>query len=329
MSSQPPTGQGSLDRRAIGVLILASALWGGALTGTEYALGGFDPFILLLIALAAATLALWVLLLIRGLRAPRSWLLPVVLGLLEPGITDLGETFGLSKTSAADGALVCGLESAFVVLLAAFYLKERITRTTAFAVILAFVGLLVLQGGDPLGGVGVGDLYVALGVLSAAAYTVVVKRFGEDEDALALTTYQFTSATGLALLVVGGRWGAGRQTFPTSVPARFWLAAILVGVCGYAISFVLFNATISRVKAGSASIVLNSIPLFGVLTAVVFLDEDLRTESLYGALLIGASVVCFVIVENREPAVIQLPLPRPPEAETPAQTFSQASRRSA
>lgn len=315
MSSTPGGGRhGGLDHRAVGLLVLASLLWGAALTGTKYALGGFDPFTLLLIALAAATLALWILLLIRGFRTPLSWKLPVVLGLLEPGLTDLGETFGLSRTSAADGAVVCGLESAFVVLLAAAYLGERITRTTAFAVALAFVGLLALQGGAPLGGslgeYGTGDLYVAVGVLSASAYTVVVKRFGEEEDALALTAYQFASATGLALLVVGGRTAAGIQTFPDAVPVRFWTAAILVGICGYAVSFVLFNATIARVKAGSASVILNSIPIFGVLTAVIFLGETVRLETVYGALLIGGSVACFLMVESRRPDVIELPAQR-------------------
>lgn len=301
---------GHLDRRAIAVLVLASALWGGALTGTKYALAGFDPFTLLLVELGAATLALWALLLARGFRPPRSWRLAVILGLLEPGIANLAQTFGLSKTNAADGAVVCGLEAAFVVLLAAAVLRERITRATAAAVALAFIGLLVLQSGNPLGGSGLGDLFVAMGVLSGSTYTVVMKRFSQEQDALALTTYQFTAATALALLVVGGRWAAGTGDVPTAVQAKFWLAAALVGICGFAVSFVLFNATISRVKAGSASIVLNSIPLFGVLTALIFLGERLRLDSVLGASLIAISVGCFLVVENRQPVRIQLPEPR-------------------
>ena len=310
-----------LDRPAVGALLLASMLWGGAITGTKYALGGFDPFVLLLVQIGAATAALWTLLLLRGLGSPRkrsagprakpaskrSLKLAVVLGLLEPGIANLSETFGLSHTSAAEGALVTGLEAAFVVVLAAAVLGERITRTTALAVALAFIGLLVLQGGNPFGGYGLGDLYVALGVLSAATYTIVAKRFSDDEDALALTTYQFTAATVLALLVAGERWLDGRAGLPTDVPAKYWCAAALVGVFGFAISFLLFNATIARVKAGAASIVLNCIPLFGVVSAVVFLGESLRLESAIGALLIGASVVCFVVVESRSPAAVVIP----------------------
>ncbi len=313
-----------LDTRATGALLLASMLWGGAITGTKYALGGFDPFTLLLVQIGTATAALWTLLVMRALRSSlsvgrplnsagkrpsrRPWKLALVLGLLEPGIANLSETYGLSHTSAAEGALVTGLEAAFVVVLAAASLGERITGATALAVVLAFLGLLVLQGGNPFGGYGLGDLYVAIGVLSASTYTIVAKRFGDDDgDPLVLTTYQFTAATALALLVAGGRWADGRGHFPTAVPAKFWCAAALVGIFGFAVSFLLFNATISRVKAGAASIVLNAIPLFGVVSAVIFLGESLSLEGLIGALLIGMSVVCFVVVESRPPAVVTIP----------------------
>ena len=303
-----------LDHRAVGALLLASMLWGASITGTKYALGGFDAFTLLLVQIGAATAALWTLLLVRGFRPPRSWRLAVVLGLLEPGIANLSETFGLSHTSAAEGSLVTGLEAAFVVLLAAAVLGERITRTSAMAVGLAFIGLLVLQGGNPFGGYGLGDLYVALGILSASTYTIVAKGFGDGDDPLALTAYQFTAATGLALLVVAGRWADGRTGWPTGpadVAAKYWCAASLVGVFGFALSFLLFNATISRVNAGAASIVLNAIPLFGVVSAMIFLGESLQLEGIIGALLIGTSVVCFVVIESRPPAVVVIPDQRP------------------
>ena len=113
----------------LAALLLASVLWGGAITGTKYALRAFDPVTLLSVELAAATAALWAVLLIRGYRPPRSWLAAVLLGLLEPALAYLGETFGLSMTSATDGAVISGLESALVVMLAALvFLGEEPTR---------------------------------------------------------------------------------------------------------------------------------------------------------------------------------------------------------
>jgi drug/metabolite transporter (DMT)-like permease len=54
----------------LAALLLASVLWGGAITGTKYALRAFDPVTLLSVELAAATVALWAVLLIRGYRPP-------------------------------------------------------------------------------------------------------------------------------------------------------------------------------------------------------------------------------------------------------------------
>ncbi len=286
-------------------LVLASGLFGCAVTGTKYALGGFDPFTLLLLELMAAAGALWALLLKRGYRPPASWRLAVCLGLLEPGFAYLAETFGLAHTTAAAASIVSGLESAFVVVLAGFVLGERVRKPTVAAVGLAFAGLVVLQGGDPLGGSGLGDLYVALGVLSASSYTVVVKRFPAEPNALALTTFQFSAATVLALIVAGTRWVSTPGSRPTEVAPRFWVVAALVGVFGYAASFVIFNSVIAQLDAGPASIVLNLIPVFGVLSAVGILGESLAPATLGGALLIAVSVSAFVILESRAGAPLE------------------------
>src|SRR5689334_16934671 len=70
----------------LAALLLASVLWGGAITGTKYSLRAFDPVTLLSVELAAATAVLWSVLLIRGYRPPPSWPAAVLLGLLEPAL---------------------------------------------------------------------------------------------------------------------------------------------------------------------------------------------------------------------------------------------------
>jgi drug/metabolite transporter (DMT)-like permease len=308
-------------------LILASVLFGGALTGTKYALRGFDAVTLLLVELCCATAVLWLLLLRRGGRRkghsgriPRSWRLALLLGLLEPGLAYLPETVGLTRTTASSGSLISGLESAFVVLLALLVLRERPRGWTVLATGLAFGGLVVLEGGSPFRGSGLGDLLVAAGVLSAAGYTVMIKRFVPEGDALALTAVQFAGATALTLAYAGARWGAGGGGLPTHVPVRYWLAAALVGIFGYGLSFVLFNGLIGEIAAGPASVILNLIPVFGLLSAVLLLGERLDTRTACGAGLIAAAVLLFLLAERRAerldlpatPAIVVLPpLPDP------------------
>jgi O-acetylserine/cysteine efflux transporter len=281
-------------------LVVAAGLWGVAVSGTKYALGGFDPLTLLSIELLAGAGVLWAALLIRGYRPPGSWWLPALLGLLEPALAYLGDTFGLSLTSAVHGAVINGLESGLVVLLAAVLLRETVTRPAILAIVLALGGLTVLAGPGTGGGTVAGDLLVAGGVLSASLYTIVAKRFDDGSDALSLTAWQFTVAALVSLLVTVTRWTAGSGTGTVSAAPRFWLAAVLVGAGGFGISFLLFNMAIVRVDAGRAAVVLNLIPVFGVVSAVVFLGEGVTRRDSLGAILIGSSVLYFAIADRRD-----------------------------
>jgi O-acetylserine/cysteine efflux transporter len=291
--------------RSAVALVIAAGLWGMAVSGTKYALGGFDPVTLLSIELVAGATVLWAALLIRGYRAPGSWWLPALLGLLEPTLAYLADTFGLSLTSAVHGALINGLESGLVVLLAAVLLRETATRPAIVAIVAALGGLAVLAASGGGRGTAAGDLLVAGGVLSASLYTIVAKRFDDGSDALSLTTWQFTVAALVSLLVTVGHWTAGSGT--ASAAPRFWLVAVIVGAGGFGLSFLLFNIVIVRVDAGQAAVLLNLIPVFGVLSAVVFLGEGLTVRDVLGAVLVGSSVLYFAIVDRREARALPAP----------------------
>jgi drug/metabolite transporter (DMT)-like permease len=291
--------------RPLGGLVAAALLWGAAVTGTKYALAGFGPVTLLAVELIAAAAVLWAVLLARGGRpvlAFRPWWLPLLLGLLEPGLAYLSETLGLSMTSAVHGAVLSGLEAALVVVLARVLLGERAGPAAAGAVLIAMAGLVVLATAGGTGGQGsaAGDLLVATGVLCASVYTITAKRFADGSAVLTLTAWQFTAAAVASLPAVAVRWASGAESRPAGVPARFWLAAVLVGVAGYGVSFLLFNRVLADVDAGWAAVVLNLIPVFGLVTAVVFLGERMTRGEAAGAGLVGLSVLYFTLAERRE-----------------------------
>jgi O-acetylserine/cysteine efflux transporter len=287
-------------RRPAVALLVAAGLWGMAVSGTKYALGGFDPVTLLSVELLSGAGVLWIALLVRGYRPPRSWWLPAVLGLLEPALAYLGDTLGLSLTSAVHGAVIGGLESGLVVLLAAVLLRETVIRPAILAIVIALAGLAVLAGvgTGAGGGTAAGDLLVAGGVLSASLYTIVAKRFDDGSDALSLTTWQFSVAAFVSLLVTVPRWAGGTGAVPGA--PQFWLVAVLVGVGGFGLSFLLFNLVITQVDAGRAAVALNLIPVFGIASAVIFLGEGMTRRDTLGALLIGSSVLYFAIADHRE-----------------------------
>jgi O-acetylserine/cysteine efflux transporter len=240
---------------------------------------------------------LWILVAWRGFRRPRSLARVAALGLFEPALAYLAQTAGLSRTSATNGALIMGVECVFVVLLAALLLREPISRAVAVAIALAVVGLVVLESGETLVGPGVGDALVLLGSLCAAAYTIVARGLEPGDDPLSVTALQFTMASAVVLPVALVAWTSGAESVPTEVEPRFVLAAALVGIIGFAGSFVLYNYAIATVEAAPAAVIINLIPAVGLGTAVTLLGEPLTMYAVVGALLICASVAIFGTLE--------------------------------
>jgi drug/metabolite transporter (DMT)-like permease len=120
---------------------------------------------------------------------------------------------------------------------------------------------------------------------------------GDESDPLTVTAYQFTTATILILPAIAFVWAMHAETAPSHVAARFWFAAIFVGIIGYAASFLLYNYAITRVRAAPASIIVNLIPVFGLASAVLWLGDSLTAARVLGAILIGLSVTIFTATE--------------------------------
>ena len=305
-------GAVAIDRHPVAALILASAMWGGAVSAVKFALGGFDALTLLTIELLAATTVLWAALIASGYRPPRSWTVAVILGVLEPGLSYLLEATGLTQTGAVDGSLISGLEPALVVLLAALLLREAIGISAVVAVVVGLGGVaLIMDSGGATSAIG--DLLLAAGVLAASLYSIVAKRFDDDSDALAVTVGQFTAASILCTSILAGRTALTGAMPDLTAASGYWVVAVAVGVLGFGASFLLYNRVLLTCDAGWTAIVLNLIPVFGLLAAVGILGERLSPRSGLGALLLGGSVGAFCALEQRnetsEPTTTAAPKP--------------------
>lgn len=274
-------------------LIVAAIGWGLATTATKYALAGFEPMTMLLVKMAAATIVLWAVLLVRGTRPTTGKSRFALLGLFEPALAYGGLTVGLTYTTATNASLLGVTESCFVLILAATFLRERIRSRSALGLVLTLAGVLMLDGGRFGAGFNVGDLIVVGGSLAAAIYVTLAARVAPTADAVTMTTYQFTFATIFVLPFAAWPWVAGREQLPTDVEPRYWLAAVFVGGVCFALSFLLYNRAIRTVPAGLAGVILNMVPVIGVLSAVIFLSEVLTVWHVAGAVLVVAGIMFF------------------------------------
>jgi drug/metabolite transporter (DMT)-like permease len=270
-------------------LVVSALLFGAATPLAVFALRALTPFDLLAIEIGSATAVLWIVLAIVGPRTSKRWHIYALLGVLDPALSYVLYNLGLARTSATHGALLESLDGLFVVILGVAVLRERLRTGIVLSLALGLIGAALVamaEGADgPDRATRIGDGLVVLGIVAAAFYSIGVRRFGGQEPALTVTAYQFLAAAVLITPVVVATWLLHGSGLPTAGP-NYLGAALGSGVMGTAGAYLLFNIGIARVPAGRAVLVLNLIPVFGTLAAVIGLGEQLRMVEVIGGALI-------------------------------------------
>jgi drug/metabolite transporter (DMT)-like permease len=288
----------------LSLTVVAATSWATATILTKVALRELAPLDLLGIELFSSAIAMACLLAARGRPfLPRKWPVFALLGVLEPGLSFGLFDFGLSRTGAADGAILIASQSLFGVLLARLLLGERVSAATRAAVAVGFagsalVGLAETGHGASLGG----DLLVLAASAAAATNGVGVRRMSAEADNLAATTTQLVAAALVVapLILIAGTSG---NTQLAGADSAHVLAAIATGLLGGAVPFLAFNRAIRDLTVAHAGLILNLIPVLAAGGAVAALGERLRWPEIVGGLLVvGAATASATLAGQRSAA---------------------------
>ena len=191
------------------------------------------------------------------------------------------QTLGLARTGAAITGFVTGLYVVLTPLMAALFLKERITRFTWFCVVLATIGLglLSLRGWS----VGVGEALVFVSAIAFAAHIVTLSKWSFGLDAYALTIVQLSIC---ALLTGVISLGQGYETPPDS---GVWGVVIFTAVIATAVAFIVQTWSQAHMNSTKVAVILTMEVVFAALFAVAFGGESLTLQvSLGGAMVLLA-----------------------------------------
>lgn len=287
-------------------LFATTLLWGVSFIGTKVALTSFTPFSLIFFRFSIASFVFLLYFLWKGLPklARGQHIRLALLSLFEPVLYFLFETFGLQRTTAAEASLIIALIPAFVLLLSKLFLKESISRISQLGIGLSILGIVLLilgkngMEGNISSSVG-GNLLIFGAVVSCACYTLLSRRLTQEVSSTLITAYQFFYGTAfffplfLLFPTVNGE-GIGS-------PA---LGALLFLSFGATLgAFVFYNYALSKVKAATASVFINGIPVVTAFTGWIVLGETLGGLQLLGALVvvIGVSLTSFRIQTKEEP----------------------------
>jgi drug/metabolite transporter (DMT)-like permease len=288
-SATPPDARDKF----VGVLLIAisaSAFGAMAVFARFTYEAGADVYGLLVVRFLLATVALAAVMRLQGLRLP-PWRRVLALAAMG-GIGYVGQSYcffsALNHAQASLVALLLYLYPLFVTVLAAIFLKERLTGAAITALVLCSLGAGLTVGGGEGSALG-----IALGLAAALIYSVYIivgARLTPGVHPVATTAIVCGAAalvyTGVALL----RTAAGvPPAFPGT--ALGWLALVAIALLSTVLAILTFFAGLQRLGAAQASMLSTLEPVVTVVLAALLLGEHIGPTQAIGGGLILAGVL--------------------------------------
>jgi len=193
---------------------------------------------------------------------------------------------GLKYTSEMNGALIISLNPATTLLLAIILQGYKPNMRQIIGVILAFLGVVYLLTKGDIEAIqsidfNRGDILFLIANLFFALQNVWIKKYSAS-----LGSLSFTALTNFCCLIGFIGLLFFEPVFPvTTLPLKFWAAALGMGVFGTALSYYCWNYGISQIGAARGAIFLNATPLFIAFFAIFF-----------GATLFNYHLVSFLLI---------------------------------
>jgi drug/metabolite transporter (DMT)-like permease len=182
----------------------------------------------------------------------------------------------------------------FSIILAAIFLREKITllRITGLLFCIAGITYLLAQGSwERLKAFhfSQGDILILVAALAFAIYNILARR---KPAGLSPTNFLFVIFALGALLLLPAFIYESITRPPIQWNGNLLLIILYLGAGTSVISFLCWNAAISRLGAARTSLFGNLIPIFSTLEAVVFLGEEITMiHVISGVVVIGGLVI--------------------------------------
>lgn len=220
-----------------------------------------------------------------------------LLGLFEPFLYFIGESFGLKATqSPVVTAVVIATIPLFCIVYERLFCNRKINRLTILGIVMTIPGVLLvaLEGGS----VSVEHLYglafLFLAVFSSIGFSVNAKRLSSKYNSLTIATYQFSIGAVLFLIpfIFGGADGISEEFFTWEVMYPMLMLALFCScVC-----FVLWISILRNIGVTRTNIFSALIPVVSAVAAAI-LGADTMTTLRYGGI---AVVIVGVIIAQRD-----------------------------
>jgi O-acetylserine/cysteine efflux transporter len=275
------------------LVLIVMVIWGLNFVIAKWGLAQFPP--IFMIALRFAMVAV---LLLPLVRVPKKKLGGIALLSFTLGCLHFSLMFsGLNGTDAAAAAIAIQIQVPFAALIAAVVLKDRIGWRRAGGMALAFVGIVIMAGEPRFS-----DDLLPLGLVIAGSFmwavaNVQIKQLGAV-DGFALNAYLGLFAAP-QLFLASAFLESGQIEALRTADWVGWSAVAYMAILVTIISYVMWYRVLRRYTVNQAMPFTLLVPVLGVLSAALLLDEPLTWRVILGGVATVAGVAVIVLRRPR------------------------------
>lgn len=296
--------------RALLTLLALGGVWGASFLFIKVVVEETSPLeVVLGRLLFGAVVVLAFLALKGGLRdwTPSLWAKAAVMALLANVLPFALIAWAEVHIESGTASVLNSSMPLFTSLFAAVFLtEEQFSPGRLAGLVVGFLGVAVLTGGDVLD-IGRASVLGELAVVGAAACyglaTVYARTILRSQEPLALSGLQLLTGTLIALPLLLAVEGAPDLTLSLEA----WLSLLAMGAVGTGAAYVVYLWLIERVGSVRTSLVTYIIPVVGLLLGWAVLDEAVGVNTLLGAALIIGGVAS--VARGQVPALRRAPAP--------------------
>ncbi|MBD2257168.1 DMT family transporter [Pseudanabaena sp. FACHB-2040] len=266
-------------------LLLLAALWGGSFLFMRLAAPVLGPIWLIELRVLVAGLALLPLLLRLKLwpHVRRAALPLFVVGCINSALPFSLLAFASLSLPAGFTSIVNATSPLFGSVVAAVWLKERLTGSRLLGFALGFAGVTVLIGWQPVVMTPAFFRAVAAGLLASSLYAIAAPYARQQLAGVPPIAIATASQLSAAVFLLP----ALPFTLPVAPPSASILAAVLaLALCSTSLAYILYFRLIQNVGSTKALTVTYLVPLFAMLWGVTVLEETVTASMVAGCSLI-------------------------------------------
>jgi O-acetylserine/cysteine efflux transporter len=274
--------------RSVSAMAFLAIVWGLSIPATKLALETVPPMMMTAMRFLVAVPLLFVLAW-GQLRVPLR-AIPSIAALGFMGITfgNVGQSFGIQGTSASAATIISATIPVFIVVFAAFRLKQRVTALQWLGLLAAFAGiaLVAFGSGSDASGASVttlaGVMWMLVSAVAIAFYYIWSSELSDQHGTMGVTAWN--NLAGLVTILPLAAWEM--STTPYQITATSIWVAVYLGTMVTGLGILLWLYLLRTVPARIAASVQYIQPVFGIAASAALFGDKLGALFVAGVVMI-------------------------------------------